>query len=106
MECISCKSFEFLKDEQKEIYGYCHKKATKVSPYDECLSNKKGAKENRAAQIYIDNYKTKTLDEIAKMIGRNWNKARLNYLIEKKFLPRKLWEKQTKKKEIKRNQIK
>lgn len=55
--------------------------------------SKKFKDEQRAIDIYIDNYKDKTLDEIVELIGRkSIDKAKLNYLITKNFLPRMLWE--------------
>lgn len=92
MQCIDC---QFVEAQGKEGEGrfFCHKKKQEVFPYNYCKMSKKFKDEQRAIDIYIDNYKDKTLDEIVELIGRkSIDKAKLNYLITKNFLPRMLWE--------------
>lgn len=92
MQCISCSFVEAM-GKTGEGYFFCHKKKQEVYPYDFCKMSKKFKEEQRAIDIYIEHYEECTLDEIVKMIGRrSIDKARLNYLITKNFLPRKLWE--------------
>lgn len=105
MECLYCKHFEFLSNKKKDTYGFCNKQKKKVVPFEECIIEEKGIAEKRAIKIYINNYKTKKLDEIATMIGDDWNKATLSYFIDKRFLPRKSWEKKNKTKRRARNQV-
>lgn len=90
MKCIGCKEFRILNNENKETYGFCSKKQTETYPFDVCNANKKVLNEKRAVKIYMDNYQTKSLDEIVKMINlKDIDKYKLNYLITKHFLPRK-----------------
>lgn len=92
MKCLECPNFRILNRENKETYSFCTKKQTEKLPFDKCSFNQKEQREQRAIKIYLDNYQTRTLDEIVVMIGlRSIDKSKLNYLITKHFLPRKLW---------------
>lgn len=91
MQCIDCQ-YSSAKGKAGEGYFFCEKKQEEVLPFNVCKMSKQFKDEQRAIDIYMDNYETKTLDEILKMIGkRSIDKAKLNYLITKHFLPRKLW---------------
>lgn len=90
MQCINCQNFRILSKENKETYSFCSKKQIEKLPFDKCSLNYKEQQEQRAVKIYLDNYKTKNLDEIVSMINaRSIDKEKLNYIITKHFLPRR-----------------
>ena len=92
MHCIDCDNYRFLTNEGKDVYGYCSKKKKNALPYDLCRENKKAKEEMEIVEYYVNHYEEQKLEEIIKSLGiRGLDKARLNYLITKHFLPRKLW---------------
>ena len=89
MQCIDCQ-YSSAQGKVGEGHFYCEKKQAEVMPFNYCKMSKQFREEQRAVDIYLDNYESKTLDEIVKMIrNKNIDKAKLNYLITKHFLPRK-----------------
>ena len=92
MNCVDCQHYRFLVNEKNETYGFCSKTQKETFPFDTCVINKKFIEEQRITKIYLENYKTKSMDEIVKLIGKkNYDRSKLTYFIVKKALPRRLW---------------
>lgn len=79
MYCIDCTLSKFISDENGETALMCLRHNKEVCAIDKCKESKKLEEINRAREIYLDNYKTRYVADIAKMIG--WSASRLNYYI-------------------------
>lgn len=87
MACITCDYFKAITNEEGEVEPICSKFNKEVFAFGKCIATKKFLKEERTKKIYLDNYKTASLDEIARMA--RVTKNQLTYLVSSNGLPKK-----------------
>ena len=86
MKCVDCPNSRFVNDEKGIVDLICFKFKKSVLATTVCLDTKRAKEEERAKKIYLDNYQSCPLREVARMIG--WTVNKLNWFIYINFLPR------------------